>query len=285
MEKDLAIITSGGAFLCGYGGGAMLALAEKFKIKTPSVLISASGSSGNGSYFITGQYDSIRNAWEKDLSSKEILDFKRIPNVLDVDYIIDNLLRKKSPINEEKIYTSPTNYFIPAMNRKTGRIEYFWNKDGKTDFFEAMRATMAVPFFYRLSPHVEINGSTYCDSRLSSSSKTHIKKAVDSGSEKILLINNYPKKEASGLERYIENYLADFWLKIQDKEFKKNYYEEEKTLLNYNPPKKTKVFTLEPRENQKHDRLNNDPILLAESFQKGYIECSSNEDLKRFLED
>ena len=75
MEKDLAIITGGGAFLCGYGGGAMLALAEEFKITKPSVLISASGSSGNGSYFITGQYDSIRNAWGKDLSEEKILDF------------------------------------------------------------------------------------------------------------------------------------------------------------------------------------------------------------------
>lgn len=128
---------SGGGMKCSFGVGAILAIAEKYKIKEPFLLICGSGSAGTGSYYVSAQYKSIRNIWTNLVSSKTI-------------------------------------YLIPALNKKTGKIDYLDVK--KNDIFECMRATKAMPIAFKLNPKVEINNSFYCDSPISSKPETHIKK-------------------------------------------------------------------------------------------------------------
>jgi predicted patatin/cPLA2 family phospholipase len=61
MPNKLAIIMSGGGMSCSYGAGVTTALIEKFNIINPDIVIARSGSAGTGSYFISKQYDSIKN--------------------------------------------------------------------------------------------------------------------------------------------------------------------------------------------------------------------------------
>jgi hypothetical protein len=46
---------------CSYGAGAMTALIEKFNVTNPDIVIARSGSAGTGSYFVSKQYNSIKN--------------------------------------------------------------------------------------------------------------------------------------------------------------------------------------------------------------------------------
>jgi predicted patatin/cPLA2 family phospholipase len=60
MQHKIAIIMSGGGMSCSYGAGALTALIEKYNI-IPDIVVARSGSAGTGSYFVSKQYDSIKN--------------------------------------------------------------------------------------------------------------------------------------------------------------------------------------------------------------------------------
>lgn len=277
MTDKLAIITSGGGTKCSFGVGVMLALAE-FGIQEPFILISCSGSAGTGSYYVAKQYDSIYNIWVNLISTKKMVNHSRFWRIIDIDYLIDEIFKKQDPLNSGAVYSSPINYLIPALNRQTGEIDYFSNRDG-VDVFEAMRATKSMPIAFRLNPQVVINSSTYCDSILSSSAKTHLEKAVELGAQKILVVDNSVQSHS----RDFEHRIFDLWISFQDQHFKENYAKAERRARNYQPPKNVKFFSIRPKGPLKITTLDNNKNLLRASIQEGYNETSSNKELVEFL--
>lgn len=86
---------SGGGMKSSFGVGVILALAEKYNITEPFLLICGSGSAGTGSYYISKQYKSIRNIWTNLVSSKNFINCKRFWKIIDIDYLIDVIFKKK----------------------------------------------------------------------------------------------------------------------------------------------------------------------------------------------
>ncbi|NOR85564.1 hypothetical protein GQ473_05600 [archaeon] len=275
MEEKLAIIMSGGGMKSSYGAGVILALAEKYKITEPFLLICGSGSAGVGSYYISKQYKSIRNIGTNLVSSKNFLNRKRFWKIIDIDYLIDVIFKKQDPLKEELIYKSKTKYLIPALNKNTGNIDYFDNQN-KMDIFESMRATKAVPIAFKINPKIKIKDSVYCDSLVSSRAESHIQKAIDFGANKILIINNISHQK-SGLN----NFFFYIWMFFQ--KCKKNYYQTEKKLSNYKIPRNVKLFILCPKSKIRISTLNNNIDLLRQTIDQGYQDTISNNKLKSFL--
>lgn len=205
MNEKLAIITSGGGTRCCWGAGAMLTLAKHYHLTEPAFLIACSGSAGTGSYYVAKQYSSIKNIWGNLLASKKFLNHLRFWKIIDIDHLIDEIFKKQCPLEADKIYSSPILYLIPAINCQNGEIEYFSNRQG-ADIFQTMRATKAMALAYKIRPRININQSCYCDSTLTSAVKTHIKKAVELGANKILLIDN----AEIGSAGHIFDWLYDF---------------------------------------------------------------------------
>jgi predicted patatin/cPLA2 family phospholipase len=275
MAEKLAIIMSGGGMKSSFGVGVILALAEKYNITEPFLLICGSGSAGTGSYYISKQYKSIRNIWTNLVSSKNFLSWKRFWKIIDIDYLIYVIFKKQDPLKEKLIYASKTRYLIPALNKNTGNIDYFDNQKGM-DVFENMRATKAMPIAFKMNPSIKINGSVYCDSLVSSRAETHIQKAIDLGANKILIINNisYQKKG-------LDNLFFSLWIFFQ--KCKKQYYEIEKKSSNHQIPEDVKIFTIAPKSKLKITTLNNNIDLLRQTIDQGYQETISNNKLKSFL--
>jgi len=84
MTHKTAIIMSGGGMSCSYGAGSLLALVEKYNFKTPDIVIAGSGNAGTLSYFVTGQYASIKNIWSNLLSTKKFINPLKISRVIDI---------------------------------------------------------------------------------------------------------------------------------------------------------------------------------------------------------
>lgn len=275
MAEKLAIIMSGGGMKSSFGVGVLLALVE-YGITSPDILICGSGSAGTGSYYLSKQYGSIRNIWTRLVSSKRFINFKRFWKIIDVDYLIDIIFKRKDPLNKEKLFKTDTLFLIPAYNKKTGNVDYLnFKKDG--DIFEIMRATKSIPIAFKLNPGVKINNSIYCDSLLSSSAKSHIKRAISLGANKILLINNSINKKKN-----VENVLFSVWMFFQKS--KKRYYLLQRELLKFNLPSNVEIFTIKPRRSLRITTLNNDKRLLERSINQGYEETLSNDGLKEFLD-
>lgn len=275
MSEKLAIIMSGGGMKSSYNVGVILALAKKYKITQPYLLICGSGSSGTGSYYLSKQYESIINIWTNLVSSKYFLNWKRFWKIIDIDYLVDVIFKREDPLKEELIYNSKTRYLIPALNINTGEIDYFDNKKDM-DVFESMRAAKAMPIAFKINPKIKINGSFYCDSLITAMAESHISKAISFGVDKILIINNSSKQE-----RGLNFFFFSLWIFFQ--KCKKKYYETEKKLLNIKVPSNIKIFTINPKSKIKITGLNNNKFLLSQAIKQGYEETISNNELKLFL--
>lgn len=277
-REKFAIITSGGGMKCSWIMGALIALAKKHRVISPDIFICASGSTGAGAYYITRQYDDIRKMWETEMPQRSWKEILKSKTYLDIDYIIDDFCKKQFPLNTKKFYNSKTLFFISAINRKSGEVTYFSNKDG-TDIFESMRASIAIPLAYKPNPKAFINNIPYSDSLLTAHPKTHIKKAIELGADKILIIDTSSPLES----RDILKYILDMWTFFQDRTYKENYKRNIEKTKKYIPNKNIKIFTLKPTNKLLVDTLTNNQQLINKTIVQGYEETLENKELKEFL--
>jgi predicted patatin/cPLA2 family phospholipase len=273
MKNIKALVVSGGGMRCAYSAGAVYALAKKYKIHDFHIVIGGSGCTGTLSYYMSEQYESIKNIWKNLLCTKRFIDMFRISKIIDVDYLIDNIFKKQDVLNELKIYSSKTLYLISSTNYKTGKVEYFSNRD-KINVFDAMRASMAMPVIY--GKIINLKGKEYCDTPNSNSVETNIKRAIELGANKILVIDNgnldYPTKLGFKL-----------WLLSRKINFRKNYYNELKKIKNIILPKYVRLFYLKPNKKFGMGLLDNKKGRLTKIFDIGYNETFHNQKLKKFL--
>jgi len=273
VSDKLALILSGGGMTCSFSVGVINALVREFGVTNPDIVIAASGSSGTMAYYIAGQFGSITNIWTNLLPSKKFINHFRFWKIIDIDYLIDEVFKKQDPLDIEKVYTSNIEFLIPATNDETGEVKYFSNRDDD-DIFEAMRAAKAMPLAF--NKRVKINGSTYCDSPLTSVTQLHIAKAIELGATRILVIENPPLD-------WLTKFGFRCWLMFRKGIFKKNYRALELKGKNSSVPKDISLLHLVPQEKLKITTLNNNQSLLRESIDVGYVTCKGSTRVKEFF--
>lgn len=257
-----------------YGAGVISSLVKKHKLTNPDILICGSGSSGTGSYFMSKQYPLIKDIWLNLGLSKNFIQAKRFWKIIDIKFLLYTIFKKDFPLNEDQIYKSKIKYFIPALNKKNGNIDYF-NINKEKNVFENMHACMAIPLAYKFNPKIKINNNNYCDSMASTIAESHIKKAVELGATKIIIISSILHKSNS-----IDRKIFKTWMFFQ--KCKKEYYNNESKLLNYKPPKNIKILSIYPEAELTLNSLNNKEETLIKTFNQGVSETDKNKELKQF---
>ena len=186
MKGSTAIITSGGGMKCAYSAGALVALAKELKITNPDIYVAASGSVGAMFYFLTEQYSDIETAWTKFLPSKEFIRYAPIPSMR-INYMVDTVSKEYLPLNTEKLEQTLTRFFVPVTDQDTGDTRFIGNELWFSPY-EVMRAATAIPILY--NGHVRLGSRSYLDGDFSTGVASLIKKAMDAGARRILLITN-----------------------------------------------------------------------------------------------
>ncbi len=272
MYDGLALIAGGGGMRCAYGAGVLSALGENFDVKEPSVGIASSGSAGSFSYYLSEQYSQLRKAWEGLLCRKEVINPFRLWKIFDIDYLIDEIFKKEERLDLEKLNSKRTRFFISATNAKTGQLEYFLVNNNGADIFELMRASKSMPIFSGYGKRVRLDKGEYLDTYDNSLLGDNVRKAVNEGARKIVVIKNGES------DRFVRNVFG-FWFKFQTEDFKR-------TLLSYSNrdvEKEVDVFYLSPKNNLEIKTLERDERILKRVFEQGYDDTLSNDELKRFL--
>ncbi len=276
VRGKIAIVLSGGGMKCSYGVGVLVALLEKFHLAHPDMLIAASGSAGTGSYFVSEQYRAMVNIWANLLSTEEFIDLSRMSRMIDIDYLIDEVFKRREPLDIDGVRRSPIHYLIPATHAVTGDLRYFSNRDG-VDIFEAMRATKAMPVSY--GKRVAIDGEPYCDSYTSSTIELNILQAVALGAQKILAVD--ATKRGPSVSRTV----FEIWLRLQREQFRRKFAECLDARRNYQQkiPDNTRVLVLKPKKKLPVGTLSNNQRALQDAIQQGYEEAYTDGDLEKFL--
>ena len=170
-----------------HGGGFLYALATKFGVTTPDIMIGSSGDAGNVLYFSSGQYESGKRIWTEHLSAPQFISPLRFWRVMDIDYLVDTVCKNQEPLDIRALNSSPIRWFVPINDFDTGHTRYISAADA-LDPFEVIRATSAVPLLF--GKKVPIAGKRYIDGELGPTLQDHVTLALRHGVKRILVLNH-----------------------------------------------------------------------------------------------
>ena len=168
IDDTFCIVGQGGGVTTAYQAGVVLGLNEKFDLGKLGRVVASSGTAIVYSYLLSNQIAVFESFWIDLLRSRDFISFLKHPTgrgVLNIDFLIDEMAKKKYPLNTTQLKKSPIQLEVSVTNARTGKAKFF-PKNSALDYFELLRATCAVPYFY--GKHVLLDGEYYCDGEIGS---------------------------------------------------------------------------------------------------------------------
>lgn len=284
--KNLCIIAQGGGVRSIYSAGVIKGLLEKFSLIEVGEIVAVSGSAANFMYYTSGQFEEIEKVWTDLIKSKKFIKpfnfFKKEP-ILNIDFLVDELVRKRFPFNENLFKNSKIKIHIPVLRDNDGENVYFSNRDN-VDSFELMRATCAVPYFY--GKKVKIDDYSYVDGTMADT--FGLNKALELKPENLLVIlteplNIYSKIPSFLIKRFIELFLKKEPVIVRQKIWKSliNYNNDRKNLLKLK--KEINICIIAPKYELPISRLGMSYRLARRTLNNGYKHVLRSKELERFI--
>lgn len=187
----LALICSGGGMRCAYSGGALVALAKRYRLTTPDIVIGISGGAGSLAYYVSQQYDAIERIWTSLVATPKFIAFRIHKPVLDIDYLVDTVMKKESPLDLNTFNATPINWYFPAADTAVHKQTRFFSKEDSLDIFEILRSNMAAPLLYGKSVLLQTIG--YQDGDLGLTVDDAIDHARNLGATHVMVIESHPE--------------------------------------------------------------------------------------------
>ncbi len=284
MNKKTCIIAEGGGLRGSYAVGVVKALAEKFHITSVDLAIGTSSSSATLAYYVARQFDSITNIWSTLLTTWRLVSLRNVMlgnPLLNIDYLVDVVFKQQDRLNIDRLKSNTTEFLVPVTNYHTGEAQYFSNQD-KTDFFEVLRAAMAIQFFYGKS--VEISGQRYVDGALSV--PLGFTKALEAGATDIIVISTRPvgfKRSHSVSERLMTQLFTRGWpegLKQRLESYPETYNSIMETIREEVDKKERNIVLIQPTSAVITGRLGNSSKKLLASIDQGYADACQHTELR-----
>jgi predicted patatin/cPLA2 family phospholipase len=163
-EKVFGLVVQGGGMRATYSAGALVTLVEYGFSDAFDHVIGSSAGAMNAAYFISAD-KSAAHIYTDDLSNKNFVDLLRSDKKVDVDYVVDLVLKHKRPINIEKLLKARSQLHIVVTNAQTGRKEVISDHHKFADIYEEFRATAALPLLY--DKKIAIGDKWYIDGGVS----------------------------------------------------------------------------------------------------------------------
>lgn len=128
------------------------------------VVIGSSAGAINAAYFLAGQAQEAVGIYTDSISNLSFINPLRLWRIIDVDYLINNALRQKLPLDVATLAASPGQLRVVVTNALTAEPETI-HVDSSHDIYEVFRATAALPGLY--NRRVTLDGTHYVDGGLS----------------------------------------------------------------------------------------------------------------------
>ena len=191
-----SLILEGGTFRPIFSAGVMDALLDN-NIMFPYCIGVSAGITNGGSYISKQRKRNldILITYRNDKRYLGLRNFLKCKSLFGLDFVYGEIPSKLSPFDMETYQKYEGKVLVGVTNAITGKTEYF---DGKEldDKCSILRATCAIPLFF---PAIKINNSYYYDGGICD--PVPIKKAIDDGNEKHLIVLTRPKEYRKKLSK------------------------------------------------------------------------------------
>ena len=285
IMKDVCIIAQGGGIKSAYNAGVIKGLRERFSVNEVKDVVAVSGTAAIFMYFVSKQYDLIEKIWLELLRSKEFIRFKNFFNkrsLVDIDYLVDVFVKERFPFDIASFKNTKTKMYVPVTRVADGEAVYFSNKDD-IDYFELIRATCAIPYFYGKS--VKIKDDFYIDGTICD--VFGLNKALELKPKNLLVIlTDSPKKLP---EAFLIRKLFDVLLLHNESHIIRKRvwdvpkkYEKERAYLKL-LKKSMNLVIIQPKNHLPSLRLDSSLKHLMNTIQQGYDDVINHPELEAFF--
>ena len=193
--------------------------------------------------------------------------------MVNLDYLIDIICKNFFPLNIKKLKSLKSKCLIATTNATNGKIKYFSAKN--KEVLNIIKASLAIPIVY--GNEIKIKKDTYIDTYTSSSTELNIRKAIELGADKIIVI------ESSSKSPRLNKLILKLFIKFKGKEFEMQYKKDEEKRKQFKVPNDIKVIFLKPETNFNLTILQNKKSLVWTAMDHAYMEVGENIDLKSFF--
>ena len=162
--KTFGLVIQGGGMRAAYSCGAIVALLEYGLTDVFEHVIGSSAGAMNGAYFLSADA-SAANIYTDEITNKNFVNLLRKDKKVDIDYIIDVVLKHKRPLDLNKLRKSRSQLHVVVTNAKNARKEVISDHDDFVEIYEELRATAALPMLYDKT--VQIKNKWYIDGGIS----------------------------------------------------------------------------------------------------------------------
>jgi predicted patatin/cPLA2 family phospholipase len=284
-KKDgFCIVAHGGGVISAYHAGVIKALKEKFGFHNLHRIVTSSGAAATYSYLVSGQGDKVANIWINLVKDKRFINFFKFPpgkGIINIDFVADDFVRKKCPLNVNSLKKSKIELDIGVTDANTGKAKFFSNTD-KINFYELLRATCAIPYFY--GKRVVLNGHEYYDGTIAG-----VKDEKVLNQEKnIIFIHTTPDKPAPKL-LFFRKILRKILVGNESKELQEAIWkmmecpEEEKKFVEKIKEGGRNVAVIRPSNWLPMNRIDNRLSRLKKIIEQGYYDTINNKELEEFF--
>jgi predicted patatin/cPLA2 family phospholipase len=199
------LVLQGGGMRGVYSMAALVPFEELgFRYAFDHIFGSSAGAI-NGIYFISGQAIDGVTAYTDEISNKKFINPFRLRRIVDIDFLVDEVVKKKKALKSEIAKNAFTTMHIVLTDFLTGMPVEVTNKEKDLDLAEAIRATAAMPILY--NKVVKINGRGYIDGGLTEG--VPLLRAIELGCTDILVVltrkPSFRRKAPNLLMRLIES--------------------------------------------------------------------------------
>lgn len=152
---------------------------------TFSNIVAVSAGACAAASFLAGQTWRNRRVYLDFLDGSKLVRFRRLltgGDVMDIDYLVDDVTLKLCPLDLSAVRASQSRLHIGVTDWESGEPRYLNNRED--DLLTAIRATCALPFFYRRE--VLYQGRRYVDGGVSD--PVPIQRALDLGAREVVVV-------------------------------------------------------------------------------------------------
>lgn len=185
---SLACVVQGGGMRGAYSMAVLAELEAMGHTDRFSAIYGSSAGALNAAYFLASRAGQGLGMYLDQPGGRRFINPARIRPIIDIDYLVDDMLLRHGPLDGSAVLDSPTDLVVFATNATTGEGQRFHAKDRRVPLTELFRATAAVPIVF--GREVEIDGERYCDGGLFD--QVPLREALDDGCENILVILTRP---------------------------------------------------------------------------------------------
>lgn len=207
----LGLVIEGGGMRGVYSGGALKALADLGLHSAFDAIFAESAGAINACYFLSNQVDLGLSIYVEDLTSLRFFNPLRLGSVLDIGFLIEEVVAHRKPLNIAKVLASPTHLHVALTNALDGSAHMIDTRITPHSLLTILRATAVMVPLY--NEPVQLDGVPYVDGGISN--PLPILSAIKAGCTHILVLLTRPRsfriREFSGRQQMVLEQMLKRW--------------------------------------------------------------------------